>query len=342
MAKKGAGYDIVTFGSATFDVFAKVHGQTLRIKTPTHEESLSCFLAGSKVLIEELHTATGGGGTNSAVSFSRLDFKTAWLGVLSTTDEHSRIVEAELDREGVAFVGVKKRGRIGYSVILESNGDRTILTHKGIENELKLNALAALRRLRPNWLYFSTLLGPAFKSQAMAAAIAKARGICTAYNPSEYLCRQGFEALRPVIENCDILVLNKEEAALLVGEKPVPELLASLQSHVRIVVITDGPAGAYAYDGKLGYAIKPHKVRVIDTTGAGDAFASGFVAGMAKPARPKKAIEDALRLGLANAESVIQNIGAKSGLLSLAAARTAMVRKPAKLRVGELSTLAGL
>jgi ribokinase len=135
------------------------------------------------------------------------------------------------------------------------------------------------------------------------------------------------QRLRGIISGCDCLILNRDEAALLSGKpaEDIDGLLRTLQRHAKLVVITDGPAGAHATDGIRRYSVKPHRIRVVETTGAGDAFASGFVAGLIRG----WPIPDCLRLGLADAESVIQHIGAKERLLTMPEARAAMRRRTA-------------
>lgn len=91
-------------------------------------------------------------------------------------------------------------------------------------------------------------------------------------------------------------------------------LLRALQDHAKLVVITDGPKGAYATDGHALFSIKPRPVDVVETTGAGDSFAAGVVAGLMM----RQDIPFALRCGMAEAESVIQHVGAKNILLNRA------------------------
>ena len=115
---------------------------------------------------------------------------------------------------------------------------------------------------------------------------------------------------------------------LKVKKKPIKELLLKLHKQgPEIVVITDGKQGVYAYDGKDSYVIKPHNVKVLETTGAGDSFASGFLAGLLK----RNDIEFALQLGLAEAESVITHYGAKNKLLTWNEALKIIKNKPGKI-----------
>ena len=133
--------------------------------------------------------------------------------------------------------------------------------------------------------------------------------------------------LKKIIKNTDILIFNKEEAQLLVGKNSLNGLFKKIyRLGPSVVVITDGKKAVHAYDGKIKYTIKPHNIKIKETTGAGDAFASAFLAGMIK----KKNIEFALKLGLANAESIITHIGTKNKLLRYNEALK-VLKKPTKI-----------
>jgi len=133
------------------------------------------------------------------------------------------------------------------------------------------------------------------------------KGVKFAYNPSEYLIRK--ENLNPLLKICDILVLNKEEAQLLTKNKDLLKGLHKLGP--KIVVVTDDKNKIQCSDGKERYYLMPHKVKVVEKTGAGDAFASGFVAGIIRD----KGIENSLKLGLEESENVIRFRGAKNNLI---------------------------
>jgi sugar/nucleoside kinase (ribokinase family) len=134
--------------------------------------------------------------------------------------------------------------------------------------------------------------------------------------------------LAPVVHNCEVLVFNKEEArALLKSNASIKGLLKQLSNHVVIPVITDGKNGAFATDGVKMYSIKGTKVNVVETTGAGDAFAAGFVAGQSM----NKDIPTSLKMGLAQSEGVLGAIGAKNNLLT----KSGVMKKIKKYKVKE-------
>lgn len=299
-------FDVVTFGSAVIDIFVDTN-------FPEKGKFMS-YPVGSKILIEDVKFDIGGGGTNTAVAFSRLGLKTGYIGKIGLDTNTEAILET-LRREKIKFLGVvKKRASNGYSIILDSKeNNRTILTYKGPNNELSIKELK-LRKIKTKWIYYSSLLGESFKTQIeLARYLKEKKQVKLAFNPSEYLIKRKPSEIKDLLRISEVLILNKEEARLLTKDKNLLKGLYRLGP--KIVVITDknNPMQCYdSYSGKV-YTLKPHKIKVIERTGAGDAFASGFVAGLIA----KKTILECLKLGLRESESVIQHFGAKNNLLRM-------------------------
>ncbi|HLD89301.1 MAG TPA: carbohydrate kinase family protein [Candidatus Nanoarchaeia archaeon] len=313
-------YDIITIGSASLDVFVRTKHRYSVIKIKKEEDV--CYPIGTKILINELYQEIGGGGTNTATAFSRMGFKTAYFGAVGDDFNGKSIIDS-LKKEKIDFLGSAKRGKSGFSTILIGiEHDRTIMTYKGVNDDLRFSRF----NQKPKWIYMSSLTGKAFNELFKFASYCRKNSIKYAFNPSAYIAEKGIRKLKGIIQGCNILVLNFEEAQLLLGNLNLNQLLKGLKKYVEIAVITDGRKGAYAYDGRKKYTLIPRKIKVVETTGAGDSFASGFVAGMIL----KNDIKYALQLGLAEAESVIQYIGAKNKLLSLKEAER-IIRKPAKI-----------
>jgi ribokinase len=298
------GFDIITFGSAVVDVF--VHTDTIERKNQIS------YPVGGKILIKELRFDIGGGGTNTAVAFARLGFKTGYIGKIGMDENGDRDLNL-LKKENVKFLGKRYKDLMtGYSVILDSRGgERTILTYKGANNDITIED-TSLRKLKSKWAYFTSLMGKGFETQKKLAPILKNRGIKIAFNPSSYLIKE--KNLEPILNSSEVVILNKEEAEELTKTKDSKNLLKELvKLGPSIAVVTDKDSLIRAYDGKREYRIIPHKIKVVERTGAGDAFGSGFVAGL----MVGKTIPESLKLGLRESESVITHIGAKNNLIKL-------------------------
>ncbi len=324
-------YDVITVGSSTVDVFAKTSfSELIKIVNSKGERDLLAYPTGSKILIEELSFTTGGGATNTAVALARLGHKVACLTKTGAGVNSGRIIK-DLKNEKVdaSLVVCSKTGHTGYSIILDSlEHDRTILAFKGSNNELRFSEINK-NKLKAKWFYFSTMMEESFKTMEKLAEFAQEHGIKIAFNASEYLARKGAKYLSNILSRTTLFVLNKEEAALIVGVGEEKELLKKIHElGPKLVVITDGKEGVYASDGKNIYFLKPNKIKVVETTGAGDAFGSSFLSGLIK----KNDIKFALQLASANAESVITHHGAKNKLLTLKEAMAAIRKQPAKIK----------
>jgi ribokinase len=314
-------YDVITVGSATVDALVKT--EFCEMLYGKNKEECVAYPTGSKILIEELKLTVGGGGTNTAVALAKLGHNVAFLGKIGTHENSKRVMES-LKKVNVStsLVIRAKSGRTGYSIILDSlKHDRTILNFRGSNNNLKIHEVP-LRKLKTKWFYFSSMIHESFHTLEKLADYAEKNRIKVAFNTSSYLARRGKKYLGKILRKIEILILNYEEAQLLVGKsQDMKTLLDKIQRlGPRIVAITDGNRGVYVIGDGIYYRGHTNNVKVAETTGAGDAFASTFLSGMIR----KENIEFALKLGMANAESVIQKHGAKEGLLSYNKAMKAM------------------
>jgi len=301
-------FDVITFGSALIDLF---------VDTDVSEKKGSmCYTVGSKILITDSKSDIGGGGTNTAVAFARLGLKTGYIGKLGYDINAKKILEL-LKKEKVKFLGVEDKNSLtDYAIVLDSREhDRTILTYKKLNSELNISEIKP-RKLKTKWLYLSSMLGKSFNTQKILSQILVKKGVKIAYNPSEYVIKK--YDIKPILNVCEILICNKEEAQLLVEKNNIKEkdLFKGLSKlGPKIIVITDKDNLIKAYNSKedKNYSLRPHKIKVVERTGAGDAFASGFVAGQIV----RKSIESSLRLGLLESESVIKYFGAKNKLVRM-------------------------
>ena len=321
-------YDVITVGSATVDVFAKTRfSELIKIIDPKGETDLLAFPSGTKILIDELEFTTGGGGTNTAVALSRLGHKVGFVGKLGT-GTNSDFIHKNLKKEKIDLLCAHGKGYSGYSVILDTlEHDRTILTYKGINDQLRNEDITS-NKLKTKWFYFSSMLEESFHTMERLAEYAQQNNIKIAFNPSTYLAEKGIHHLKYLISRTYLLVLNREEASILVGKDSMEGLLLKLRSlGPKIVVITDGKNDLYVVDEKYIYIAKPPYVKVVDTTGAGDAFAASFLCGILR----KNDLEFAIKLGIINSLSVITHYGAKNILLTYNEAMKAM--KKTKIQI---------
>jgi ribokinase len=311
-------FDIISIGSATIDQFVYTDIQLIQIKSSTLAKELIAYPLGSKLLIEKFHLFTGGSASNTSVGFSRLGLNAACISNIGL-DYNGEIILKELKREGVSFIGsTDKSHPTGFSVILDSFAkDRTILTYKGANDHLTLKAIA-LEGISTNALYIGSLAGKAFdEGVKLIRQFRKNRKkeLVVFFNPSAYVADKGLKFFSKYLSLVDFLILNKEEARLLLENphlsSPVDIITALHMRTKKPIAMTDGANGAFYYDGKSFHHKKARNIKVVESTGAGDAFSVGFCFGVLSGKKPITC----LAYGIKNSESVIKEIGAKNTLL---------------------------
>jgi ribokinase len=307
-------FDVICIGSATVDVFAKNKGDIIKIITEKGESDILAFPAGSKVLMEEPIYCTGGGGTNVAVGLRRLGLKVSFLGKIGPYQNGQRIIQ-NLKKERVdisLILKTKKRGlHTGFSIILENHEkDRAILAYKGANNDIRKDEIKT-SRLKTKWLYFGSLMEKSLETLEYISEWAKNNNIQILFNPSSYITNKGIGYIKNIVRNTTVLVCNKEEGQSLSGKTEISDIISEIHSYgPSIVAITDGKKGAYISECNTILKGKPMDKKVIDTTGAGDAFCTGLLAGLIT-----KDLKTGLQYGLVNGAAVVTKMGAKDGLL---------------------------
>lgn len=312
-------YDVLCVGSATVDHFLTIN------------QPLKSVHLGDKVLVNRQETHTGGGGTNSAVALAKLGFHVKLLSKLGN-DHDADLIQKELRSHGIQNIcSAKSKKATDSSVLLDSpyDKDRIIYVHKGASVDLSPDDYCHWR-IKARWIYLASLVGESFAVAQDIAHLSMQKNIPLLFNPSLYIAKKGKRYLGSVLRATTILILNKEEAAALLGKKRgVHEMLRSLSGlGPETVVITDGEKQLFAWHEGSRYAFLPPPVKVQETAGAGDAFASGLLAGVLKG----YSFEDALCLGQVNALSVIQHMGCKVGLLDEETAVRMMKRHKINVR----------
>lgn len=319
-------FDIVTIGAATRDVFlrsADFHViQDDRFLTGQAE----CVALGTKINIATLILSTGGGATNAAATFARLGFRTAFVGKIGD-DDHGRAVLRDLqDRSiDVRFVARDPRYPTAFSVLLSTyHRGRTVLIYRGASQHLRLRDFPSLS-FSTRWGYL-TSLGREFSLFRSLVHAFRRKRIPLFCNPGSSELAHRRQVL-PLLSRIPVVLLNREEANRLAGTRglTVPALLRRLQKQLKgILVITDEANGAWAHAHGRVYHSEAHRAsRVVERTGAGDAFGSGFLSGLLSRDGD---ISYALQLGTANAESVMKKVGAKKGILTRPPAQRQLVR----------------
>jgi ribokinase len=322
-------YDVITIGGATLDIFMKDQEFEVRKDAEKVDVEEICMVLGDKILVEDVYFTYGGGGMNTASNFSKLGLDVAFIGSVGE-DEIGKGILAKLHERGIADEFVLKHAdqKSGLSVALHAGErERTILGFRGANNHLNPECIPDDLHKKTQWIYLAHLSGDSHKCLLSLAQQLRKSDMQLMWNPGSTQLKTGFEGMKELLAQTSVLNINKEEAELLSGVEvardttlsddeiddlsPLFEKIAEMGP--QIIVITDGKRGAAVWKDGAMITSKNHDIaETADTTGAGDAFGSGFLAGYISTGK----IEEALRWGVVQGGAVITDFGAQNGLLT--------------------------
>jgi sugar/nucleoside kinase (ribokinase family) len=304
---------IVSIGAAVQDVFLSHSDEFKPVSDRGVKEQFMKLELGAKADVNNIDFSTGGGAMNAAVTFARQGIDSIFMGAIGHDPAGVAVLE-DLDKEGVdsSHVSYSAKYNTGYSVLLLApSGERTILTYRGASTHHDAKNFN-MRGLEADWLYVSSMAGSMEALDTIFTQARQKEGLRIFFNPGKGELKQP-RKLKALLEDVEILSVNKEEAAQIVEGKTLEELVRHLLHYVPVAIVSDGPNGVIASDGKtIVRAGMYQDVRVVDRTGAGDAFGSGFLSQWAQG----KSLKDSIVFGSANSTSVVTKIGAKAGILT--------------------------
>lgn len=307
-------YDLISIGDATIDVLHKI--QEASVKCSLNKEDCQlCVQYADKIPVEEIHFLVAGNAANNAVGGARLGLKTA-IYVNIGDDSSGKKIRETLKKEKVdiSYLVEHKNTRSNYSTVLSFQGERTIFVYHQPWNY-------ELPDLSPaSWVYLTSISGSFVKSNLYAELYHYLRKNRTrlVYNPGTFQINSGVKHDPEILKSSEVFIVNKEEAKKILSyhdqeEVEIKKLLKELAKlGPKIVVITNGQKGSYAYVQEEYYFCDKFPGERIEATGAGDSYASGLMAGLFYD----KSIEEVMAWGAINAASVVGQIGPQAGLLS--------------------------
>lgn len=308
--------DVLSVGDIVTDAFIKLFDD----QAVSYENEQGKWLAmpyGMKVPFDHVEILEAvGNAANASVSFSRLGLKS---GLVSNVggDMHGRDMISSLHKQDVdtRFVRINPDKMSNYHYVLWYKEERTILIK---HEDYDYHWPHLKEKEMPRWVYFSSISENAIDYHDDIAEWMEAHpDVKLAFQPGTFQIKAGVERLAQLYRQTEVLVLNREEAVQVTGGDyhDLHDLFNRVHSYgPRIVCITDGPDGAYASDGENRFRMPPYPdpAPPVERTGAGDAFASTFVAALIKG----NSVEGALQWAPINSMNVVQNVGAQNGLLN--------------------------
>ena len=324
--------DVVTIGSAIKDItFISDEVEILRNKKNLLKQKLMAVEYGAKLEIDDLHLTYGGGAMNVAIGLKNFGLKVAPI-INIGKDFSGQEIFYFLKQRGIntSLIQTDKHNATGFSFILVAKNDKehTIFTYKGASQHLKL---PNLNKIRTNWYYVGPLSVSGWEYEFIKVVRqAEKTWFRPEHQKINILWTPGrrqlieYKKMIKLMPRIHVLILNKDEATELainafgrkVDKKKINQsryLLDTLKKlKMKNLIITAGDKGAYGLDEKGHYYFKPaRKTKKVDTVGAGDAFASGFLSAYHKTGTFSKGIE----YGIKNSSAVLTKIGAQNGLL---------------------------
>ena len=315
-------FDLISVGDTTLDVFLELEEEVKIIKDKSGVDYLGLVNA-EKIPVKKLTIIPAvGNSANVAIGASRLGLKTAIYTILGEDQTgHDSIKVLKDEKVADDYITIDKKSGSNFSAVLNYKAERTILVHHE-------HRTYNLPKLAPaHWMYFSSLAEGHEKLHSQIPRYVKANNVKLGFNPGSFQLREGLNTMKPILRVLEVLFVNRAEAQTLVGKEPdIKKLFAKLHKEgPKIVVITEGPKGSYASDGKHIYFLDIFPAPLVERTGAGDAFATGFISALANG----ESVKDAMRWGTISSASVIQYIGAREGLLTKKVMMATIKKNPA-------------
>lgn len=311
--------DVVTIGNATIDAFLTFQKNNPHVRLDEKTQDL-CVKSGEKIEVETSEFLMGGNASNVAVGLSRLGLKTSLCAEIGD-DELSEKILKTLYKENVDFRLVKrtKNAKTSFAVAINVGGERTLFVQH-IPREHNFN----LADVFPKWIYLTSLGHEWKKPYQKVFSFVEKTGTKLACNPGTLQIQEGGNELTEALKKSHIVFLNKEEAQRILNLKfeisnentnaHIKQLLQDVQKlGPRVVIITDGEKGSFAID-ETGTVHSQGIVEaeVVEKTGAGDSYATGFLAAIIQG----NDIKTSMQWGAINSSSVITKVGAQTGLLT--------------------------
>ena len=291
-------FDVVGFGALNVDMLFKVDR-----------------LAGAEeeVFIEDYTEACGGSAANTLVGLARLGCKVGFIGKVANDREGKLQIDC-FSNEGVDTSGIieAKQGKSGSVLgFVDKKGARALYINSGVNDTIEPREINYSYLSQAKFLHYSSFVGEkSLRAQKKLLATLPSDAKIS-FDPGSVYARKGFAAIEPILRSSYVLMPNAVELELLTGEADYCKGADfMIEIGIKIVAVKLGGKGCYVTDGRERLRIEPFKVKVVDTTGAGDAFCAGFLYGLIN----NKSLYECGRLGNFVASRSVTSMGARTGL----------------------------
>lgn len=319
-------FDLISLGDSTIDNFVQIHDAQVKCNLDK-TKCMLCVEYGDKIPVDKLTHLVAGNAANAAVGASRLKLSSSIYTNVGSDLAGKQIIE-KLKNEGVntRYVLTHEGMESNLSTVLTFQGERTIFVYHQ-DWKYKLPDLDQAR-----WVYF-TSIAPTFTDSNLLNELTvylERTGCKLLYSPGTYQIKYGVKKNPKLLNLTEVFIVNCEEAKRILGHNddediPIKKLLKEICNlGPKMAIITDGANGSYGYESEnfynssearissSAYHIKAFPAKLMEMTGAGDAYATGLLAGLFYG----KNLMEAMRWGAANGAAVVEEIGPQAGLLT--------------------------
>lgn len=312
MNKQATHFEVIAVGDTTQDIFLKMEDASVQCDLDG-ENCKICFDYADKISVQaKTDLPAVGNAANHAIGVARLGLRSAIYTLVGDDAQGHRAKEV-FEENGVdaRYVAFDTKHGTNLSVVINFRGERTIFVYHE-PRDYKLPPLVPTE-----WIYLTSASGDGVLQlhEQVLTYLDQYPQVKVAFNPGTHQIHLGRTRLLPLLRKTNIIFLNREEAAevLEIESRDVKKIVHALHRiGITVVVLTDGPDGAYASDGKKIQYLRIFRGPVVERTGAGDAYGSGFLSALIKG----RSLSEAMLWGNSNSTSVVQYIGARAGLLT--------------------------
>jgi ribokinase len=289
-------FDVVGFGALNLDKLYRV-GRIAK--------------AGEHMPILGVTESPGGSAANTVAGLARLGARCGFVGAVGN-DAEGRIMLDDFEKFNVDTTGITvlESARTGVIIgFVDSKGERTLYPYPGANSMLGEENMDYSYAEKAKILHITSFVDSK-QMLLQKRLVTELEDVKISFSPGDLYVKKGMNALMPFIKKSSVIFLNANEAIQLTGKKYKEACLMLTDKGAGIVAVTLGGKGSYVTDGVESFEVPARKTKVLDTTGAGDAFAAGFLYRMLAGA----SIDAAARCGNIAASFCIREPGARCGL----------------------------
>jgi len=290
---------IIGFGALNVDNFFKVENLLLS-ENPAYP----------------IDVQAGGSAANTITALAKLGIETGFVGIVAA-DAYGKLLLSEFKGRKVdtSRIIIRKPHELIVSsgsldAFVDRKGRRMLFVKPQVNSSLNYNELDINYLKSANFLHLSSFVDDT-QLKVQKKLVSNMKGETKiSFSPGSLYCDRGLDEILPIIKKTEILFLEKKEIYQLFKKNYKNAAQTLLTLGPKIVVVTKGKDGAYVTNRTQNLELKARKVNVVDTTGAGDAYAAGFLYGQITNLNLSQSAE----LGTVVASFSIQKIGARAGL----------------------------